>query len=215
MYGNSNSEEGDLHDDDQFAKDVCIRASLRLVRTALLKNKKGGRRQQENCGDVEVLPFASLGDPSTLIDLVADTQVGLEGLDDAQNLLNQKETLMITVNELNETIDKIEKDINLKESLVKSLTVNCEEAKKNAKESVVELDEISKRIMRGRKELEKLESDKFIQEKELDSGKKELEELIVLSNLENTTVEGIRETRGCQVRASSLAGKGGKYEMDT
>lgn len=167
-------------------QDAAIRASFRLVHTALRRKSSGGV-------GVEVLPFEALGDSRMLETLVAETQRVMNVLEDSQLLIKEKEGLEALVSELRNNISQLENDMLAKEEGYQELSKHGEEATLKAKEAIVELDEISMRLVNSRTELQKLESSRFLVQKDLDSARAEVEELITLSGLERSTLDSIRE----------------------
>jgi hypothetical protein len=167
-------------------QDAAIRAAFRLVHTALRRKSSGGV-------GVEVLPFEALGDSHMLEALVAETQRVMNILEDSELLIKEKEGLETLVSELRNNISQLENDMVVKEEGYQELSKHGEEATHKAKEAIVELDEISMRLVNSRTELQKLESSRFLVQKDIDSARAEVEELITLSGLERSTLDSLRE----------------------
>ena len=116
----------------------------------------------------------------------------MNALEDAQILIQEKENLQVLVDELHKTISQVEKDITLKESTINELNTHSDEAKVKAKKALVELDEISNNLLESRNELADLESKSSILQREKESIRREIEEMISLKTLEQSSLEALR-----------------------
>ena len=125
--------------------------------------------------------------------LVGETQRVMNVLEDSQLLVKEKEGLEALVGELRNNISQLEDDMLVKEGSYRELSKHGEEATLKAKEAIVELDEISMRLVNSRTELQKLESSRFLVQKDVDTARAEVEELITLSGLERSTLDSLRE----------------------
>ena len=116
----------------------------------------------------------------------------MNALEDAQILIQEKENLQALVDELHKTISQVEKDVILKENTIKELNTYSEEAKVKAKKALIELDEISNNLLESRNELANLESKSSILQREKESIRREIEEMISLKALEQSSLDAMR-----------------------
>jgi chromosome segregation ATPase len=177
-------------------KEAAIRAAFRLVHTALRRKKNGGV-------GLEVLPFEALGDATTLVGLVSQAQRAMHALEDSEALLAEKKSLEAIVTELRVNISQLELDMEEKSRIFKDVNLHGEEAALRAKDAIAELDELSIRLKNSRNELQQVESARFLQQKEVDTYRVEIQELVSLSGLERSSLESIREKQ-----------KSARYELE-
>ena len=59
--------------EEKAIKEACVRASFRLLHTALQRRKKFGHKNID--GTIDVIPFDALGEAAFLVDIVAEAQV--------------------------------------------------------------------------------------------------------------------------------------------
>jgi len=58
--------------EEKAIKEACVRASFRLIHTALQRKKFGHKNIN---GVIDVTPFEALGEAAFLVDIVAEAQV--------------------------------------------------------------------------------------------------------------------------------------------
>ena len=207
IQSNKGIDKTKLNDND--LKDACVRSALRLVQTAISKTheekkskrkSKGIRNDDVDQGYVspifddgdedskdfdEILPLEALGDRHVLARIVAEARDGMCSIEEIKTLRKEQEMLIAVNNELEDKGQALEKMILDKEEMIVKLVEQTNESKKQAHETIDELNNLSKRIQTGKEEISRTEADQLLATRLLEACRQDLQDAIASNDLEH------------------------------
>ena len=177
-------------------KRACVNAALRLIcsagNTMRNHNPKGGEESAENAAANAVLPLAVFGEGKVIAKLVSDGQVALDLLEDTKHLRLEKLQVERVLDDMNKQMKQLDQDRKHKEGAIDMLSKQCNDTKRHAQATLLDLDTVLEKLKDGRKSVLAQERQIALRKKEIEAANIEFEEINKLSQMEHKNIDAVR-----------------------